>query len=197
MKVSHPLLSTRRNRANKLQPWYLFREHPESELRRWAAGLSYFRFCRAYGGINNDGDDFRVALGFSGEEQLLQIAETLGFSLRKIPPAAARPVVGKGYTWEEAQHLWYEISCLPNWEQPRFKAIGGVRVLALVERGLLSLYIAGASGNPYEVTEADFNNALTVERYIAPLAERIVDPPQDDRNCISPKYYPEYWLAHA
>ncbi|SMC88171.1 hypothetical protein [Kibdelosporangium aridum] len=41
---------------------YLYREHSRETIARWARELRYFRFCRAYGGHQNDGDRLLVAL---------------------------------------------------------------------------------------------------------------------------------------
>jgi hypothetical protein len=41
---------------------YLYRDHSRAEIHRWARELRLFRFVRAYGGHNNDGDQLLVAL---------------------------------------------------------------------------------------------------------------------------------------
>ena len=41
---------------------YLYRDHSRAEIHRWARELRFFRFVRAYGGHNNDGDHLLVAL---------------------------------------------------------------------------------------------------------------------------------------
>jgi hypothetical protein len=46
---------------------YLYRQHSREEIRRWALSLKFFRFCRAYGGHNNDGDRLSVSLVATAE----------------------------------------------------------------------------------------------------------------------------------
>jgi hypothetical protein len=41
---------------------YLYRQHSRASLALWVPTLRFFRFCRAYGGHNNDGDRLLVAL---------------------------------------------------------------------------------------------------------------------------------------
>ena len=50
---------------------YLFERHNEEEIRRWVSSLSYFRFCRAYGGHANDGDHFLAAFRYRDEADFL------------------------------------------------------------------------------------------------------------------------------
>jgi len=59
---------------------YLFEHHPEDEIRRWALSFTYFRFCRAYGGHANDGDQFLAALRYTDEADFLSILTSLGLT---------------------------------------------------------------------------------------------------------------------
>jgi hypothetical protein len=59
---------------------YLFRSHSRAELRAWAERLRYFRFCRALGGLANDGDYLGVALRCAGERDAQQMLTKLSGS---------------------------------------------------------------------------------------------------------------------
>jgi hypothetical protein len=128
---------------------YLFRSHSRAELQAWAKRLRYFRFCRALGGLANDGDCLAVALRHRGEA--------------------------------DAQHLLASLSDAQR------------NVSVSLTADTLQLTLAGANGDPYEVTEADVANAEALERRLDPHAERIIDPPLNDPRCIAPATYPAFW----
>jgi hypothetical protein len=80
-------------------------------------------------------------------------------------------------------------------EQPGYVTIAGCRIYAWVYPGnpeRLTLSLISEDGAE-AVTEAVVQSAERVETELRPLAERIIDPPQDDANCICPKWYPEFW----
>lgn len=47
---------------------------------------------------------------------------------------------------------------------------------------------------PYTVTQAAVDSARSIERFLEPLAGKVIDPPQDDKYCICPKFYPSFWV---
>jgi hypothetical protein len=57
---------------------YLYRRHDVAELRDWARRLQHFRFCRAFGGHANDGDQLVLALKYSGAADLKNVWNELG-----------------------------------------------------------------------------------------------------------------------
>lgn len=59
---------------------YLYRRHSPRQLRDWVTRLPWFRFCRAFGGHNNDGDDLRLALRAETEHELTAGLATLGIT---------------------------------------------------------------------------------------------------------------------
>lgn len=123
--------------------------------------MSYFRFCRAYGGHANDGDQFLAAFRYTDEADLQAVLGSLGL------------------------------------RQTGRCEIAGEQCFVGANNHRLALIVDGGDGNPYEVSEEDFQRALRLERQLQLLADRVIDPPQDDRNCICPKYYPGYWEALA
>lgn len=52
---------------------YLYRRHSPEQLAEWARSLEYFRFCRAYGGHNNDGDRLLVSLWLDDEVAAINV----------------------------------------------------------------------------------------------------------------------------
>lgn len=63
-----------------------------------------------------------------------------------------------------------------------------VRVERRPDRVLLS--ISGAEQRRPEIVDGDIEAALAVEALLAPVADRLIDPPIDDRSCVSPERYP-------
>ena len=85
---------------------------------------------------------------------------------------------------------------IPVVRQPGHVRLAGAKVFAWVHPGRLELSISDEE-DIYEVTPEAVQSALAVERLIALLEDRLIDPPQDDRHCLAPKYYPELWAARA
>jgi hypothetical protein len=78
-------------------------------------------------------------------------------------------------------------------QSPTSADIRGVRlsVTRLKDRTLLSL--SGAEGDPFQVTDKDVANAEVVEQALMLTRASVLDPPLDDRHCVAPKFYPEFW----
>ena len=64
--------------------------------------------------------------------------------------------------------------------------LAGVTVFCSVRLGRLELSLFGAAGDPYEVTQADVDNALRVEPLLEPHAANILVPPRAGEHCFSP-----------
>jgi hypothetical protein len=59
---------------------YLYRRHSPRQLRDWVTRLRWFRFCRAFGGHHNDGDDLRLALRAETEHEQAAVLAALGIA---------------------------------------------------------------------------------------------------------------------
>ena len=164
---------------------YFFRRHSFAELQEWTEALRFFRFCRAYGGHANDGDDLRAALRVDSEDDLITLAAGLGIALRELPASAPQPQPGLSYSIEEFAAFRSRVEAYPRFEQPCHVALGGVPCFVYVHRGRLELSLSGADGDPYEVSQRDFQHALKLEALIAPFAARIIDPPLDGDRCFT------------
>ena len=170
---------------------WLYKSHCREELRRWANGLRFFRFCRAYGGHANDGDSFLAALRFDSEDELLELYRHLGIVLSPLPADEPRPEPGRRYGGADFARFRSAIAAFPRWLQPGPCEVRGVPVLVWAGDAALRLRLYGAEGNEYDVGETDFDGARKIEVVLEPIASRVIDPPQNDRYCVCPRYHPE------
>ncbi|MEU7893312.1 hypothetical protein AB0B45_10630 [Nonomuraea sp. NPDC049152] len=173
---------------------YLHGRHSPAELRAWATSLAYFRFCRAYGGHANDGDRLLVSLRTETEADLLAVMSALGLAAVRLPADNPRPVEGVGYSAAEFAAFVPPMPRFPHFAQPGHVLIAGrpAHVWSAAETLSLSL---NDERDVYEVTDATVESAKVIERLLAPVAARVVDPPQDSRHCVCPRYYPEFWAS--
>lgn len=163
---------------------YYFRSHSFDELEEWTERMRFFRFVRAIGGHANDGDELSCALRYDSEEDLLSITAKLGMPLQLPPPDALEAEPGRSYTRDEFDRLRSPIERFPRYEQPGHVTIAGVPTFVWVRPDRLTFRVAGAKGDPYEVTEKDVENAIAIERDLAPFADRVIDPPVDGDHCF-------------
>jgi hypothetical protein len=47
--------------------------------------------------------------------------------------------------------------------------------------------------DPWCVTQAAVDVAKAIDPLFDTLSECMIDPPQDNRHCICPRYYPSFW----
>lgn len=169
--------------------------HPAPELARWARALRVFRFVRARGGHSGDDDNrFLAALAVTSEADLLAVLGALGIVPEYVPPDAPEPEPGRSYTGYEWAAFPSRVHAYPTLRQPGHVRLAGEAafVWASAERVEITVHDAV---DLWDVSEAAFESARRIEPLLAPLAGRIVDPPQDDRYCLCPAYYPEVFAA--
>ena len=143
----------------------LFREHPKRQLREWARSMRYFRFIRGSGGGMDDyGDRLAVALKADSHQDIERIFAALSPSDTGVPVRPSRDTV----------------------------RVSGASVHIHDSGSNLELSITD-SERPMEVTQAAVDAARSVETILEPLADKLVDPPRDDKHCVCPKYYPSFW----
>jgi hypothetical protein len=63
--------------------------------------------------------------------------------------------------------------------------IAGVRCFVAVHPGQLELWLSGAAGDAYEVSEEDVLNAVKIEAALASVADRVIDPPMAGERCFT------------
>jgi hypothetical protein len=160
-------------------------------VRRWARALQIFRFCRAKGGMANDGDDFRCLLRFQGEDGLLALCRRLGLPLERLPPGLPQPVAGLSYRAAEMDRFRTPIRPFTGYGQPGHAQLFGVPAFVWVREGTLEIHLSGTEGDSYSVGEPDFENALRLDGEIGRAGLEVIDPPLDDLRCCCPRYWPE------
>lgn len=181
--------------TNRFQE-YLFQFHDEATIKRWAVSLSYFRFCRAYGGHANDGDHLLAALKYMNELDYRIVLDTLGLKSNQLPEDETETSSDQKYPME-IKNFKFRIKDLPQLEQIGHCRIDGHPCFLWASLGTITLSVSGADGNIYEVTENDIESAKQIESRLHELSDWIIDPPQDDQNCICPKYYAGYWQTQT
>ncbi|MFI6291679.1 hypothetical protein ACIBEJ_08845 [Nonomuraea sp. NPDC050790] len=159
---------------------YLHETHTPEQLLAWAHSLSYFHFCRAYGGHNNDGDRLLAAVRTEDPAETLT---ALGLPVRRIAPGTPLAVPGQGYTVQEYARFPSPIPGHPDLDQPGWVTLAGHPAHVWVSRTAVMISVHDAD-DVYAVTESAVAAARAMEDVLAPLADRVIDPPQNDRNCI-------------
>ncbi|MFI9554856.1 hypothetical protein [Nonomuraea endophytica] len=159
---------------------YLYRNHTPEQLRAWANSLAYFHFCRAYGGHNNDGDRLLVALS---TEDPAEVLTALGLPVERIPPGTPLAVPGQGYTVQEYAQFRNPVPGHPDLDQPGWVTLAGHPAHIWATATTLTISVHDAD-DVYEVSESAVAAAREMEKLLAPLSAHVIDPPQNDRNCI-------------
>ncbi|MFI6602365.1 hypothetical protein ACIBHX_39455 [Nonomuraea sp. NPDC050536] len=171
---------------------YLYECHPPARLRAWARELAYFRFCRAYGGHANDGDHLLVSLQVETEVDLVRTLSVLDVPVRRLRPDHPQPVPGVAYSAAEFSRFPVAMPRFPGIGQPGHVEIAGQRAHVWSHGDRLNISVADTVDH-YSVTDAAVASARSIEALLAAVAGQVVDPPQDDRNCVCPRYYPDLW----
>lgn len=168
---------------------YLYEEHDEQTLRRWARRLSIFRFCRAVGGHANDGDELSAVFRYASIPQLLGALRQLGFEPVVHATQPPQPEPGRGYPADEFARFPSLID--RTWiEQPGHCTLHGAKAFVWCGDGRVAISISSG----YQVTEGDVERAAALEPLLAALPLERIDPPSDSEHCISPKHYP-HWFS--
>jgi hypothetical protein len=168
---------------------YLFEEHSEAELRSWAKRLKFFRFFRAYGGHANDGDALNVAFAYQTTSELESFLTDLGIEIVMFDVEPPQPELWVSYCGDVLSKFPSLISGTTWMEQPGHCKIMGVAafVWGYADRITISL------SEDYKVSEKTVVDAEKIEIALAGTSLQRVDPPKDTKNCICPKYYPDYF----
>ena len=171
----------------------LFRDHPKARLRAWAQSLRHFRFVRGSGGGRDEqGDCLMVVLRASSRQEVEGIFTTLGVGTCSSP----RDPSESGMRGVDSAEKSSEKSAARLVESPASGSLmlNGARVFVDRKWDQLELSISDPE-KPYEVTSTAVEMAQRIESLLDPLADKLVEPPRDDRHCVCPKYYPSFWVA--
>ena len=184
-------------RKSEERTWaeYLFQEHPEPFLKHWAKRLKYFRFVREYGGHGSPPDKILLSLKYDGQNDLLILLQSLEIKYQQFAEKPAQPVQNQKYSGQELAKF---PSLVPDteWvEQPKHQAINNISFFVWCYKERVEFTISGTLENRWHITEMEFENAERLEPLFENHVQRIIDPPEDTKYCICPKYYPQYWAA--
>ena len=130
-----------------------------------------------------------MAYRFDSTAQLLDAPQRLGIAPRQHVGQPPQPVPGQSYRGDDYMRL---PSLIPGtrWiEQPGQLRIAGVDVFAWCGASTLQLSI----GADYVVTAQDVVDAEAMERDLGHLGLPVQDPPLDNKHCICPRYYPDFF----
>jgi len=164
--------------AARRQEPYLYRDDPKPRIEQWARSLRYFRFVRDGGGMAGAGDHLLLAVRVRTQAELKDVFARLGVTLRPLLPDPAEFGGNGNVRFDGAA--------------PGAIRIGEAVVHAYFLYGRLELRIADEQ-EPARVTDAAVGAARALEPRIETFADRVIDPPQDDALCVSPRHHPEIW----
>lgn len=147
---------------------YFFERHSLDTLLEWSKRLKYFRYCRAYGGHVGDGDSLLIAIRIQSEQELHEVFEQLDIPIVLASDSSTSTTANWKY---------------PQIEHPKHVMIAGVKAFIWMYPDNMKLSITNLE-HPVEVTATSVVAAEQLELFLAPLAYRMIDPPQDDRYCF-------------
>ncbi|OWA34056.1 hypothetical protein B9G55_17135 [Saccharibacillus sp. O16] len=161
---------------------YFYETHPRLELKEWARRLHIFRFCRANSEQTGDRDRLMAAFRVSTREELETLCTRLGIQLQKMPETDA----------ESAAADRFRIQPYNDLRQPGHLKLFGLPAHVWVRSTRLIVTISDAD-KPSDVTSRTIKAVEAIEAQIGDLVAQIVDPPLNDKHCLCPKFYPEYF----
>jgi len=172
---------------------YLYESNTRKQFCAIARRFRYFRFCRGKEGHGPDasGDSLMVGLRIDSEADLQRIFRCLEIPLIEIRPDEEVAQPGKSYTGLEYAKLVKPLYRFPRFREVGWTNIHGVKVFVYFAR-TLTISITDPE-DVWSVTEPAFRAAESLEPWIALVADAVMDPPLDNKYCICPKYYPEFW----
>lgn len=134
---------------------------------RWNNALQHFRFHFAHGGHANDMDLIVGSVSFArGEAGLLDLFDRLEVPLERITPDMPRRELGKAYSSLDTTRYADPIPAYPSYQSPKLLTLFGAPASLSVLADEVVIYLAGADGDIWSVTEADFRNALRLEKLL-------------------------------
>lgn len=152
---------------DKLSNEWLFQDHSKETIRRWLSQLHCFYFIRAWGGHANDGDCFKTQFAYKDQKDLKEKLKKL---LKKT-----------SYSEES---------------QPGYQELWGQKVFIWITKRTIELSVFNSKGgNPYEVSEEDFQICKKIEKHLHKLGlhNQIDHRIEESLSCISQAKYPELY----
>ncbi len=160
------------------------------QLTRWAKQIKIFRLVASKGYNKESCDTLLVRLRYDSPADFLSLLATLGVPANKLTPGSIQPRVGGTYTAKQAQQFEYPIDDVPGYRQPGICQLGQHYLLIWADRGVVKITYSHERGPSDYVGDLDVANAASLEQFLLPLADKLIDPPVDSEHCFCPKYYP-------
>lgn len=140
-------------------------EITDADAARWTQGLRFTRLLRARGGHAHDGDVLALSLPLRDPADAVALMARLGAPLRAL--ADDEPRVELGVPFASDRPMPPEpIRWLPPYAQPGPVVLLGVPCQVVVGAHDLWIYLSGADGDPWTVSEADAQAAARLEAAI-------------------------------
>jgi hypothetical protein len=181
---------------DRLSDDWLFQQHPKAEIKRWVQNLKYFYYTRAWGGHANDGDYFSLTFVYDDKSGMLGILDRLGITLNKTKERRRWikwPIFGSRRDGGSKPMLENKIKDFPEYEEPADPRIAGVKCYFWINGGKIRISVFAHDGDPYEVSENDFQNCKKIEEVITlrGLANDVDRTCEASVTCISRRWYPD------
>lgn len=91
--------------------------HSPDELATWAPSLRIFRYCRAFGGHNNDGDQLLVGFRVDSQDDLRHVLAELGIATTSAQPGWTTVAGEAVFVWVGTGRV--DLSCSDGYEVTR------------------------------------------------------------------------------
>jgi len=192
MQFINKLLKQSEERAWKK---YLFEDHSEQFLMYWASQLKYFRFVRARNDHGGTPDEILLLLRYNGQEDLIKLFDSLEIKFQQFSEEPPQPEPHKTYSGQEFSKFPSLIPGTKWIEQPLHQVINGKFWIINGYKDRVKFIVVGPPEKHWQITKTEFENAKQFETLFENHVHRIIDPPEDSKHCICPKYYPQYWAA--
>lgn len=160
-----------------------YSNYNHDEIRKWAPTLKFFRICYPYpyGPLEDEDGGLKAAIKIEAEQDLTDVFGKLGIPVER---AADRET-------ERTSNSRSRMSRFPEIYQPQNVKIAGVGVVVNMSANLeLTVF---DEQREYDMTESAVESARRVETVLESVANRLIDPPIEDKRCVCPQFYPEYW----
>lgn len=157
---------------------HLFFTFGKEVIMKWTKNLKIFRLCSMYPYPNDFKPvRFLMAIHFEDSSDLKEILHKLNYEIDMTKP-------------EESRFKEYNENHSAGWiilqDNFCYMDINKITKKIFIE-------VSGIEEDLFKMDNSVFIRAKKIEQFIEKLGFNFIDPPQDDRYCISPKYYPSLW----
>ena len=172
----------------------LFANNTKEEITYWCKNLSFFKYLRARGGHNCEGDSFCVYFKYTSKDDLVEKMFQIGVLLEVLSDDFISFDPFESYDLEDLDKLKITISSFPDLIQPQYVEIFNSKVHIWVLDDKFEISVSGSKDDlMYKVSDADFVVCRKIENELNRLHwQSILDNDIENYpHCISQKIYPE------